>query len=151
RSNYLLRAPFPVVTSSISLETWLDFLGRDYSKSFIADGGASVKFAVPMELTARSHLAADLESTSELFGYMHLSADAADIRFPMIDAIFFSLSGQVPWSELCRSVIMNLAIAKGYDVPQVLPEGPLADAIADENRLESSWVLKDIRRELVQK
>jgi hypothetical protein len=139
------------MTATITPTEWLSYIQRDYLATFIAEGGSSVKFAVPMEPTARESLVPGLQTIAESLGYLYVSADAAVVRVHMIDALFFGISWQVPWSQLCRRVVSDLAMGKGYAVPSATPTEPLADAIARENGLDTDWIRNELRTELVQK
>jgi len=137
------------MTATISPADWLGFVERDYLSSYIADTGASVKFAVPMDGASRALLISGIRSVSETLGYLVLTADAAVTRVHMVDQLFFNLADQVPWSHLCRRVLGSLATESGYRVPDGPTLGPFEDVIAEANGLDRDWVRNELRGSLV--
>ena len=132
---------------SIGPRRWLDFLQREYLDTFVLDGGAAVKFAVPLDDEARAYLGDELGRCAEERGYLVVRVSSANTRVHMIEQVFFRIAEQVPWQHLSHRVITKLAAAEGY-APSSDGEGPLFRRIAEENRVEPDYLLMELRRKL---
>ena len=97
---------------------WLDHLDREYLATFIADGGAAVKFVVA-GAQGRADLIRRLAHTGEERGYLVLTADAAEHRFHMPQDLFFAMAAQVDWRRAARRFIIRLAQDEGFSVDGV--------------------------------
>lgn len=97
---------------------WLDHLDREYLATFIADGGAAVKFVVT-GAQGRADLIRRLAHTGEERGYLVLTADAAEQRFHMPQDLFFAMAAQVDWRRAARRFIIRLAQDEGFSVDGV--------------------------------
>ncbi len=126
------------MTASITPEHWLKFLREEYLESFIKEGGASVKFAIPLEEDFRDTIENGLVKEGELGGYLGALVSSADTRVHLVDQLFFRIAEQVPWRELSRQVLISLA-REEYAVP-VVGAGPLATQIAEANSISLDMV-----------
>lgn len=142
----LLRDPVRAMTATLSLDEWMQVLDREYLGSFVADGGASVKFAVG---DTGAHLSERLSQAAGERDLVVLTADAATVKVHMVDQLFFCLAGQVPWGQLARVKLFALAAAEGY---QADPEstGPVNQIVAEANDLDPVFVLGELRRRVTQ-
>lgn len=131
--------------TTMSPETWLGFLDEEYLSNFIRAGGASVKFAVPLNDHARSDTLGGVRGQAHGAGYLVLDVSAADTRVHMIDQIFHRLAEQVPWQALCRRRLEQLANEAAFQLPDPSDERPFAEALAAANDLEVSFVLQQAR------
>jgi len=94
--------------ASIPIGQWVEVLDREYLSEFIPDGGASVKFAVPLDADAQPTISR-LRQAAATRDLLFLEANAAMVKLHMIDQLFFHLSGQVPWDRLARAQLFRLA------------------------------------------
>lgn len=133
------------MTATISAAEWVGFIENDYLRGYIGEGGAAVKFAVPLRDDARAALDQELRSASERLGYLYLTADAATVKMHFIDQVFFRLSAQVRWSQLARLVLFDLAAKEGYRIPAADPGGPAEELLAAEAGLEPSFIRRELR------
>jgi hypothetical protein len=133
------------VTGSLATTEWVDVIDREYLGSFVAEGGASVKFAVPLEGASVIDLVEQMERRSFARNFLVLKADAADVKVHMVDQLFFRLSEQIPWAELARDRLLALAKKDGYTVNGGTM-GPVEEVVASTNGLEPSFVRNELRR-----
>lgn len=136
------------MTAAVAVAEWVDVIDRDYLASFISAGGASVKFAVPLNRAASS-VTDRLEQIATSRDMAFLTADASRVRVHMIDQLFFHFSGQTPWQRLARSRLFGLAAAAGYDVDQN-DTGPVEQMVAKANDLDLDFVRGELRRHVTQ-
>ncbi len=128
-------------------ETWLDFLDQEYLAGFISDGGASVKFAVPLDEKARSSVLAGVAERADGAGYIVLRADATITRVHMVDQLFHRMAEQVPWPELSRRYLDGLASSERYALP-VPGSAPYVERLAEANDLGADFLGPELRKSL---
>lgn len=126
------------MTAAIAPERWLQFLREEYLEGSIKEGGASVKFAVPLEEDLRDQIEHGIVEQGRRAGYIVTRISSADTRVHMMDQVFFRIAEQIPWRELSRRVLVNLA-AKEYAAPPA-GDGPLANRIAEANSISMDMV-----------
>lgn len=83
---------------------YLDFLRKEYLDSFIAEGGAAVKFAVPLDATTPHDLPAPLRREATDAGHAFAFVDSASKRVDRIEQIFFDVARQLDWDDLARAI-----------------------------------------------
>ena len=134
-------------TISISLKGWLQVIDEEYLSSFVRDGGASIKFAVPSNEGSRTGLYAKMEASCHELDYIFVKLNAETMRAHMPQDFFFRFASQVDWRRLARRMILKLANEKGYRIEGICPgvDGNVFDAIATVNGLESEFVLGNLR------
>jgi len=130
--------------ATITPDSWLNFLQSEYLESFIRDGGASVKFAVPLDDGLRSVLEEGIVRCGERAGFIVASVSSADTRVHSIDQVLFRITEQVPWRELSERVLTRLARSKGYAPPEA-GSGAFGQRLADANGLDVEMLLNDMR------
>jgi P-loop Domain of unknown function (DUF2791) len=136
------------MTAAIPVTEWVDVLDSEYLSSFIPDGGASVKFAVPLG-GGPSTLTGQLGRVAAARDLLLLEADASQVKLHMIDQLFFHLSAQVPWKDLARAQLFRLAAKDGYHVdPQ--GSGPVEQLVAAANDIDAAFVRGELRRRITQ-
>lgn len=128
-------------------EDWVRFIRQEYLDSFVKEGGAAIKFAVPFDEQARPLLSDGLESWARETGYLVANVSATDTKVHMIDQIFFRIAEQIPWQSSCERIIVKLAGDVGYRPPS---DGgtPLLLRIAQENRIEPDLLSIELRRQI---
>ncbi|MDE0447760.1 MAG: DUF2791 family P-loop domain-containing protein [Spirochaetaceae bacterium] len=120
---------------------WLEQIERDYLATFVASGGAAVKFVVGdgMQRSAARH---GLTKLAKDRGYLVLSADAAAHRFHMPQDLFFALAAQVDWRLAARRYLINLLAREGYQTGDVTPADEHAlQAVAELNKIGKEFLL----------
>lgn len=135
------------MSRSIAVGDWVGVLDKEYLATFIADGGATVKFAVCNE-GERAKLAQAIGEPSGERGYCTVRVDAGTHRAHMPQDIFHAISAQIDWRLLARRRVLALAAALGYDVDGIGCAAPLVPAIAECAGVGEPAVQMDLRREL---
>jgi hypothetical protein len=135
------------MTATMSADEWATFLQREYLDSFIGDGGASVKFAIPLDEESRVDVLGGLVRRGNDSKYLVLRADAADTRVHMVDQLFHRLADQVPWRELSRYFLEQLATREHYLPPRPGVE-PFVERLAETNSLGADFLGPEMRRAL---
>ncbi len=130
----------------ISPARWLDFVRAEYLESFIKLGGASIKFAVPIQENLRDAIDAGVIEAAENAGYIVARVSAANTRIHMIDQLFFRIAEQMPWRQLSERVNLKLAAARGYIVPPEDGPEPLVHRLASANTIEPDFLTMEARR-----
>ncbi|MCC6264434.1 MAG: DUF2791 family P-loop domain-containing protein [Bryobacterales bacterium] len=128
---------------------WLRFMEIEYLKTYIRNGGGSIKFAVAHEDRAAQFVSDGLAEAGERLGFINLKIDAAGTKIHLMEEIFFRAAAQVPWRTVCRQIIRAITIQAGYKWPDILAdedETPLGEQIAFANGIESPMVLMELKR-----
>ena len=131
------------MTAAMAPESWLQFLRQEYlegsviggsaREGFIKEGGASVKFAIPLEEEFRVQIQADIVEQARSAGYIVACVSSAETRVHMMDQIFFRIAEQIPWQDLSRAVIRKLAKEAGYALPPSTSGSIVSDLAAANN------------------
>lgn len=117
-------------------QEWLSVIKKEYLEDFVRNGGATVKFAVPVEAAARQHLQSGLQAAAETEGYHFAFVDSANVKIHMIDQVFHQLAKQIDWDGLAYSFLVN-TLKPHYRLPETRTEFSLK-GIAGLNGLEES-------------
>lgn len=138
------------MTNVLSLRPWLDVVSREYLDGFIRDGGASIKFAVPMEPGLDAKVISGLKDMATDLQYLVVEINARDTRVHLPQEIFFRIAEQIDWRSLARRVILRLAEERGYVVQGIKPNSgnSILAAIAEANGLNEQFVLQALRPRL---
>ena len=120
---------------------WLEQIERDYLVTFVASGGAAVKFVVGDEMQ-RSAARRGLTRLAKDRDYLVLSADAAAHRFHMPQDLFFAIAAQVDWRLAARRYLITLLEREGYQTEGVAPTDEHAlQAVAELNGIGIEFLL----------
>jgi hypothetical protein len=125
---------------------WLEFIRDEYLDSFIKDGGASVKFVVPIDAAIRSAIDSGVAESAGNSGYITVRVSAADTRIHMIDQLFFRIAEQIPWRRLSESVVLRLAAEHGFLVPPEDGDDALIERMATSNSINPELLGMEVRR-----
>ncbi len=135
------------MTAVIRPARWADFVRHEYLEGFIRDGGAAIKFCVPMEEAARAPLYQLLKSMGEDLGYKVIEIDAATTKVHLLEQWFFRVADQIDWLGLAERVLNRLCQREGYQLPQ-RSDRPFYEAVAEGNAISPDVVRMDLRRAL---
>jgi hypothetical protein len=133
------------MTATIDPERWLEFLRTEYLGSFIKDGGASIKFAVPLDERLREDIAGTILDQAKTAGYLVARISSAETRVHLIDQLFFRVAEQIPWRQLNENVITKLAREAHYVVPSVDRPEPLVNRLAKANNRDPEVVAMEAK------
>jgi len=135
------------MTAAIAPAQWAGFVRREYLEGFIRDGGATIKFCVPLEEAARAATWSALSLTGQELGYVVLKLDAATTKVHLLDEVFFHLANQIDWLALVDAVMKKLCQREGYEPPDT-GQSPFYQRVAEKNRVSPDLVRMDLRRAL---
>jgi len=138
------------VTNVLPFRKWLDVVTDEYLDSFIRDGGASIKFVVPMEPGLGSKVVSEVRNLGTRLNYLVVQVNASDTRVHLPQEIFFKVAEQIDWRSLARRVIIRLTKERGYKVEGIEPAShdSILTAIGKANALDGQFVLRELRPRL---
>jgi len=136
------------VSATIATSAWIACIRDEYLNGYIRDGGASIKFAVPLNTASRDLALAAVKLEAATAGYLFASLRAEEIRMHLIDQVCFRIAAQIDWNELTRRVIERLAEKAGYQSVTERSGRPLFDDIAQANDIDPKVVLMEMRQRL---
>jgi len=135
------------VTNTIPLSVWLEVVESEYLDSFIRDGGASIKFVVPMGPDLALTVDSEFASRGNRLNYVVAQVNASETKVHMPQEIFFRVAEQINWRDLARRVIIGLSAKRGYRVEGIdrCSGDSVLGLIARANDLDESFVLRELR------
>jgi P-loop Domain of unknown function (DUF2791) len=128
-------------------EEWLGFVRREYLDSFIREGGASIKFCVPLCEAERNALCRGVRDAATALDYRFAEVDAARTKVQLPDQIFFRIAAQIDWQSLGRRVLVDLCRRENFEPPE-RPDLPFHQAVAERNAIAADSVLILLRQSL---
>jgi hypothetical protein len=129
---------------SITPDTWLDVMGREYLASFVPEGGGAVRFVVG-DANMLTRVSDGLRSQASAAGLQAVTLDVAVTRLHMLQTVVFALVDALPWDRLLQIRLEALVASAGYRWPE--PGQPvLLPALAEANGVAAHL----LRRDLVQ-
>lgn len=139
--------------NAIPVSDWLEFMDREYLSTFIQEGGATIKFAVPVEEEVKHGLRRALRDLSARLDYIYVKIDSAETRVHLPQELFFAMAGQVDWRLMARRLVLGLSRDLGHLVDTVNPydSSHIYRAIGEANGLSSEMILRELRPELESK
>ena len=134
------------MANEIPLHDWLKVLDNEYLSAFIAEGGASIKFAVTPE-SRKPALHEAIESRCRDLDYIVVKLDAAETKVHMPQDIFFEMASQVDWRRLARRLILRWAKEEGHQVDNIDPgtADNIFEVVANVNNLDSQFVFQELK------
>ncbi len=132
----------------LTVENYLEFLGKEYLGDFIRAGGAAVRFVVlgSDDVARRWH--AGLAAAAAGDGYTYVLVDAAQTRVHLMQELFFAVSRQLDWPALAREGVraayddVGLPVPAGADVS--------LSSVARHHDLDVRELNRSVRRRLEQ-
>jgi hypothetical protein len=123
---------------------WVTFIEREYLSTFIRDGGAAIKFAIPMDDDARELVWSGLNRSAGELGFLVATLDASATKIHLADQLFFRVADQIPWQQLQRKVIATLA-----GLPESGSGESSVEQVAAAYRVERKELLLELRPKVV--
>lgn len=133
------------MTATITPAEWAEFVGREYLASFVREGGAAIKFCVPLEERARAATWNALDKIGEDQGFVVVKIDAADTKVNLVDHLFFRVADQIDWLEFAARVMNRLCERESYKIPDA-SQRPFYERVAETNGVSPDVVRMDLRR-----
>lgn len=137
------------MASPIAPDAWVRFVDSEYLASYVSDGGAAIKFAVPLEDEARDRFLDAITATADRLGYLTVTVRADETKVHMPDQLVFRIADQVPWRDLSRAVLQRLATRAGYEA-SVASGGAFVEELATANDIDPSIVALQLRRTIAE-
>jgi hypothetical protein len=131
----------------IGTDAYVDFFGREYLDSYVADGGAAVKFIVAAADEDAEHFSQTVQERAVAGGYLAARVDAASTRIHMMDQLFFAVAPQVDWDGLAAQAVRAAMAAAAHPVPEGSSEVSVG-AVAAHYDVDPNELSRDVNREL---
>lgn len=132
---------------------YVDFLGREYLDSFVGQGGAAVKFVVPVDHDEAGECSQAIKERASAAGFAAVRVDAAEIRAHMVDQVFFEVARQIDWDALAREAVRGALAAAAYPAPE--DDGVAAsvdvESVARSHNVDPLELTRDVNRQLQQR
>ena len=132
----------------IAPEDYAEFLGAEYLRGYVDDGGAAVKFVLPASDEDAARLSTRLRESAVGAGFTVARVDAATTKVHLIEQVFFAVSRQVDWDALAASTARRALEAAAYPVAEGADLS--VDAIAAANGVDARELKRDVDRQLQQ-
>lgn len=130
----------------IPIDEYVSFLGGEYLRGYVDEGGAAVKFVVPPDDPSASVFLETFTRRAAAEGYTVARVDAALTRVHLLEQVFFEIARQIDWDELATVATGKAVAAAGYPVP---PTGSLSlDSLASHYRVDARELKRDVDRQL---
>lgn len=126
---------------------YLDFLETEYLDSFIASGGAAVKFLVA-EDPPDGVWFARLRDLGWKHGYVVARVDASAVKVQAIEMVFFEVARQIGWADLAERFLRT-----AYAALKVPPKGDHdlgLRSVAEHHSYDEGELRRDLNRSLQQ-
>jgi hypothetical protein len=135
------------MTATITQAKWCEFIRREYLDGFVRDGGAVIKFCVPIEQQARAATWNALGVLGRELGYIVVKADAGITKISSIDQLLFYVAKQIDCLQLAEGVINRLCEREGYELPKP-SQRPFYERVAECNGIELNIAKINLERAL---
>ena len=141
----------------IASSAYVDLLDTEYLRTYIASGGAAVKFVVPSSEAEAVMVTDGIESAATAAGFGVVRVDGADVRIHMMDELFFTIARQIDWNGLAQLAVARAFTAVGCPMvsdSRVIDSAlSTADAyrvgtVAARYNIDQIELTRDVNREL---
>jgi P-loop Domain of unknown function (DUF2791) len=131
----------------IPVATYADFLEHEYLETFVAEGGAAVKFVVAPAGDSPDELSVELDQRASKLGYLTTRVDAAATRIHMVDQVWFAIASQVDWPALAAHAVRAAFSQAAYPVP-VDSSAVSVESVAAHYGVDAGELSRDVNRVL---
>jgi hypothetical protein len=131
----------------IAADVYADFLADEYLDSYIADGGAAVKFIVAADPAQADQFSDTVRGRAAASGYATVRVDAVDVRVHMMDQVFFDVARQVDWDTLAAHRVRAAYAAADFPAPDGANDISV-DAVAAHHQVDPGELNRDVNRQL---
>jgi hypothetical protein len=127
---------------TVALDDWLGVMEREYTSSFIPEGGGAVRLVVAAPETL-DLAAAKLREQAAHAGLQVIAVDLAETRLHMLQNLFFAIAAALPWQTMMQRRIEALVTEGGYRWPAPGRRVVLA-ALAEANEIAVHLLRRDL-------
>jgi len=131
----------------IAADVYADFLADEYLDSYIADGGAAVKFVVAADPGVAEYFSSTVRERAAASGYAAVRVDAVDVRAHMMDQVFFAVARQVDWDALAAHRVRAAFAAADFPAPDGANDVSV-EAVAAHHQVDPGELNRDVNRQL---
>jgi hypothetical protein len=131
----------------IAADVYADFLADEYLDSYIADGGAAVKFVVAADPAQADHFSSTVRERAAASGYATVRVDAVDVRVHMMDQVFFDVARQIDWDALAGHRVRAAYAAADFPAPDG-GDDISVEAVAAHHQVDPGELNRDVNRQL---
>ncbi len=131
----------------IAADVYADFLAVEYLDSYIADGGAAVKFVVAADPGVAEHFSITMRERAAAAGYATVRVDSVDVRVHMMDQVFFDVARQVDWDALAAHRVRVAFAAAAFPAPDG-GDDLSVEAVAAHHQVDANELNRDMTRQL---
>ena len=135
------------MTATITPAKWSEFIRQEYLEGFVRDGGAAIKFCVPIQEHTRTAIWNALSALGRELGYIVVETDAGVTKINLIDQLFFHAARQIDWPGLAERVINRLCEREGYKLPDP-SQRPFYERVAERNGIDLNIAKINLERAL---
>lgn len=132
----------------IDVADYLDFLEREYLETFVAAGGAAVKFVVADDLSEGIWFTR-LRDRGWQHGFVTARVNAVTVKVQAIEQVFFEIARQIDWNDLVsrflRQAYVELKLPPAADDDLVLRD------VASHHSYDEGELRRDLNRHLQQR
>lgn len=122
------------------------FITKEYLQSFVAEGGASVKFVVPADEEEAQAFGIGLEAAARQADYEVLVVRSEQVRIHLMDQLFFDLARQIDWARLAGHALRRAYEAAAY--PPGEDDEITVAAVARRFGVDAAELTRDVNRQL---
>ena len=129
---------------------YVEFLDAEYLRSYVAHGGAAVKFVVPSDDAEALMLSTGVEAAASVAGYEIVRVDAAEVRIHLMDQVFFAIAQQIDWLGLARRAVNAAFAALAYPTDEfdTTGDGCTIGTVAARYEVDPLELTRDVNRQL---
>lgn len=131
----------------IAADLYADFLTDEYLDSYVADGGAAVKFVVAADPEVADDFARTVLGRAAARGYACVRVDAVGVRAHLMDQVFFDVARQIDWDELAAHQVRAAFAAVDFPAPDG-GDDISVEAVAAHHHVDPGELNRDVNRQL---
>jgi hypothetical protein len=101
----------------MELDDWLSVAKKEYLQDFVKQGGAAVKFIVPINGPEMLTIKSGLQRAAQEEGFLYADVDAATVKIHLIEQLFYQVAKQVDWDNLVYAFLRK-TLQDHYKLPE---------------------------------
>lgn len=137
-------AGLPLGGAGLRTAEYVDFLAAEYLSTYIADGGAAVRFAVTGDDDVTRRWRSGLQRATLAHGGRYVGVDAAETKLSMVDQLYAAVARAVDLPDLVRRTLT----AAWADLGLPGDAGLTVAAVAEHHDVDAREAARSIRRQL---